>query len=93
MNLLSVIKINIVMIVKVCGMRDPENIRALQQLDVDWMGFIFWPQSPRFVQMVSSRAGIIPDYSVVVGAPAIVVKRYDEVNKTWRKTNKEGVFV
>lgn len=63
MNLLSVIKINIVMIVKVCGMRDPENIRALQQLDVDWMGFIFWPQSPRFVQMVSSRAGIIPDYS------------------------------
>ena len=51
------------MIIKVCGMRDPENIRALQQLDIDWMGFIFWPQSPRFVQMVSSRAGIIPDYS------------------------------
>ena len=38
-------------------------------------------------------SGIIPDYSVVVGAPAIVVKRYDETSKTWRKTNKEGSFV
>lgn len=51
------------MIIKVCGMREPDNIRALQQLDIDWVGFIFWPDSPRFVKMISSRAGIIPDYS------------------------------
>lgn len=38
-------------------------------------------------------SGIIPDYSVVVGAPAFIVKRYDEMSKTWRKTNKEGDFV
>lgn len=38
-------------------------------------------------------SGIIPDYSVVVGAPAIIVKRYDETCKTWRKTNKNGDFV
>lgn len=35
------------MIVKVCGMRDPDNIRAVEALGVDWMGFIFYSKSPR----------------------------------------------
>lgn len=37
------------MIVKVCGMRDPENIRAVEQTGADLIGFIFHPKSPRFV--------------------------------------------
>lgn len=37
------------MIVKVCGMREAENIRAVEQTGADWMGFIFYPRSPRFV--------------------------------------------
>ncbi|MDR1676677.1 MAG: phosphoribosylanthranilate isomerase [Tannerella sp.] len=37
------------MTVKVCGMREAENIRAVARLDVDWMGFIFYPASPRCV--------------------------------------------
>ncbi len=45
-------------------MRDTDNIRAVSELDIDLMGFIFWPQSPRFVRMISSQAGIIPDYSL-----------------------------
>ena len=52
------------MIIKVCGMREPENIRAVSALGIDMMGFIFWNGSPRFVQMISSQAGIIPDYSL-----------------------------
>ena len=51
------------MIIKVCGMRDADNIREVSDLGIDMMGFIFYPKSPRYVQMVSSRAGIIPDYS------------------------------
>ena len=35
------------MIVKVCGMRDPDNIRAVAEAGADWMGFIFYPRSPR----------------------------------------------
>ncbi|MCE2997359.1 MAG: phosphoribosylanthranilate isomerase [Cyclobacteriaceae bacterium] len=35
--------------VKVCGMRDTENIRSVAQLPVDFLGFIFYAQSPRFV--------------------------------------------
>lgn len=51
------------MIIKVCGMRETENIREVAELGIDMMGFIFWPESPRFVKMISARAGIIPDYS------------------------------
>lgn len=41
-------------IIKVCGMRDPENIRAVEKLGVQWMGFIFYPRSPRFVKHIPS---------------------------------------
>lgn len=34
---------------KVCGMRLPENIKALTALNPDYMGFIFWAPSSRFV--------------------------------------------
>ena len=37
------------MIIKVCGMREEDNIRQLEQLDIDWMGFIFYSGSPRYV--------------------------------------------
>lgn len=36
------------MIVKVCGMREPENIRQVECAGADWMGFIFYPRSPRY---------------------------------------------
>lgn len=38
------------MIIKVCGMRDPQNIREVSALGVDLTGFIFYPESPRRVE-------------------------------------------
>ena len=38
------------MIIKVCGMREALNIRLVEQLQIDWMGFIFYPDSPRYVK-------------------------------------------
>jgi len=35
--------------IKVCGLRETENIRQLQQLPIDYMGFIFHKPSPRDV--------------------------------------------
>lgn len=35
--------------IKVCGMKYPENIDQLKQLPVDFMGFIFYPKSPRYI--------------------------------------------
>ncbi|KQC32878.1 N-(5'-phosphoribosyl)anthranilate isomerase [Nonlabens sp. YIK11] len=37
------------MMIKVCGMRETENINALQQLDIDFMGIIRYPKSKRYV--------------------------------------------
>ena len=34
---------------KVCGMRDAENIKELAELKPDFIGFIFYDKSPRFV--------------------------------------------
>ncbi len=35
--------------IKVCGMREAENILELSQFDIDYVGFIFYKESPRFV--------------------------------------------
>jgi len=37
------------MIIKTCGLREPENIKAISALGVDWIGLIFYPKSPRFI--------------------------------------------
>lgn len=42
-------------------MREPENIRAVSELGIDLMGYIFWEKSPRNVQQLHVPAGIIPD--------------------------------
>ncbi len=36
--------------VKVCGMRDIDNIRELSVLPIDYLGFIFYAKSPRFTE-------------------------------------------
>ena len=35
--------------IKVCGMRDANNITQVTALGPDYMGFIFYPPSPRYV--------------------------------------------
>jgi phosphoribosylanthranilate isomerase len=42
--------------VKICGMRDAANIRAVAALKPDFMGFIFYEQSARFVGDVLETA-------------------------------------
>ena len=38
-------------LVKVCGMRDAENIREVEELGIDMMGFIFYSKSSRYVSV------------------------------------------
>lgn len=52
------------MIVKVCGMRDEENIRQVEALGIDLMGFIFWPRSSRYV---AERPSYLPTRCKRVG--------------------------
>lgn len=39
--------------IKVCGLRAPDNLQAVADLDVDMIGLIFHPTSPRFVGELS----------------------------------------
>ena len=50
--------------IKVCGMREAENIREVEALCIDWMGFIFWPKSSRYV---SERPAYLPTRCKRVG--------------------------
>ena len=50
--------------VKVCGMRDAENIREVEALGIDMMGFIFYPKSSRYV---SERPEYLPTKCKRVG--------------------------
>ena len=52
------------MMIKVCGMRDAENIREVEALGIDLMGFIFWPKSSRYV---SERPAYLPTKCKRVG--------------------------
>lgn len=46
--------------VKVCGMRNPHNIKAIDELNVDYIGFIFHNASPR---NMDKNFGAIPETS------------------------------
>lgn len=58
------------MIVKVCGMRDSENIRQLSGLDIDYMGLIFYPASPRHV---AERPAFLPTESCGIKLTGVFV--------------------
>ena len=80
------------MIVKVCGMRMAENIREVSALGVNWLGLIFWPDSPRCVKQLRARGGFYPDYSPLAtkasevgGLPSLAAKE--------NNPKRVGVFV
>ena len=50
--------------IKVCGMHEAENIREVEALGIDMMGFIFWPKSSRYV---SQRPDYLPKHVKRVG--------------------------
>ena len=57
--------------IKVCGMREPNNIRAVEALGIDWIGLIFWSGSSRYVAeppsylpIKAKRVGVFVDASI-----------------------------
>ncbi len=52
--------------IKVCGMREPGNVREVARLPLDYMGFIFYDRSPRFC------GGISPDVLAGVAEMGVV---------------------
>ena len=70
------------MIIKVCGMKNPDNIAAAAMLKIDMMGFIFYPKSPRYVE------GDIPDTPSNIQRTGVFVNAYGStVYETAKKYN------
>lgn len=46
------------MIIKVCGMREQQNISHVAATGINWMGMIFWNRSSRFVGDMAVAAAI-----------------------------------
>lgn len=64
------------MLIKVCGMREPDNIREVAALQPDMMGFIFYPGSPRYAGGMDPRVmDVLPEHIRRVGV--FVNERYD----------------
>ena len=51
-------------LIKVCGMREAENIREVEALGPNWLGLIFWPRSSRYV---AKRPSYLPTNAKRVG--------------------------
>ncbi len=67
------------MILKVCGMREPENVRELARLNPDYVGFIFHPESPRYARsMPPGTATGVNGVAVFVDAPTEKIMRVCE---------------
>lgn len=64
-------------------MRDADNVRAVAALDIDFLGFIFYPKSPRYAQKAIPETELIADTTTAS-------RRNDMV---MRKPQRVGVFV
>lgn len=74
--------------IKVCGMRDIENINELTQLKPDLMGFIFYPKSKRYfggLSIPKLNEDEIASVGVVVNLP------YDQLIQLQLKNNFEYI--
>ncbi len=77
-------------LIKVCGMRDAQNIREVAALGVNLIGLIFYPKSPRYVESISSDAGIIPDYSSLTPKPLSKGEGSDMLDKQLKAEETKG---
>ena len=72
--------------IKVCGMRDPENVSGVVAAEPDYLGLIFYPKSKRFVGFEASveLLALIPDSVKKVGV--FVDEAQDkvlEISRNW----------
>ncbi len=73
--------------IKVCGMRDPENISGVAEALPDFLGFIFYPKSARFVgeDVSLEQLKVIPETIQKVGV--FVNELPEKVIEICRKLN------
>ncbi|MBN9426031.1 MAG: phosphoribosylanthranilate isomerase [Burkholderiales bacterium] len=55
--------------IKFCGLVRPDDVRTAVALGVDAIGFVFYPKSPRFLELAEAAAlrRLLPSYVTAVG--------------------------
>jgi phosphoribosylanthranilate isomerase len=73
-------------LIKFCGMRREQDVAAAVELGVGALGFVFWPDSPRFVDYGDAERIIrlLPDTVVPVGV--FVAPTDDELDRAVQAT-------
>ena len=66
--------------VKICGITRPGDADLAARLGAAWVGFIFWPRSPRFVKPETAAAILAGLPPHVGGVGVFVDQPVDEVN-------------
>lgn len=63
--------------IKVCGLNDSQNIKALKALQLDYMGFIFWKPSKRFcaINTLELTSDKTKKVGVFVNEDIVVIKQ------------------
>lgn len=58
------------LLVKVCGMQEVDNVRAISRCAPDYLGFIFVPKTPRYVD-IPARAALLQSVPATIRTVAV----------------------
>lgn len=76
--------------IKICGMKYPENIAQIVALKPDFMGFIFYPKSPRYAEPLDVETmNSLPRSVLKIGV--FVNESLDDILQTVKKYSLHGV--
>lgn len=76
--------------IKVCGLKDPDNIKAIIDLAPDYMGFIHYAKSPRFVDDIHiDTLSSVP--SSILKTGVFVNETEEEVERLIRHFNFDAI--
>jgi phosphoribosylanthranilate isomerase len=82
--------------IKVCGMRNAENIQTIAALPIDYMGFIFYEKSPRYVTHPNAKiqnadsiktVGVFVNEKIEIIVQKIIEYQLDAVQLHGNETN------
>ena len=77
--------------IKVCGITRPTDAELAARLGANWIGFVFWPQSPRFVEpgVAAQILETLPPH--VGGVGVFVDQTISEVNEISERVRLSAV--
>src|SRR3990170_3410128 len=71
--------------IKICGMRDRENMREIARFKPDFFGLIFYPKSPRFVSV--EQAEKLPEFENIGRIGVFVDESLEEITEIAERAN------